>query len=219
MPMTDGSEDFRRVREKLEGLLKDMGEDIKFAGEQAATAIVQTTLAGIGENDQPFAPYSKSYTETIQAVGGKPGQVVNLRGLFYHEGQKRYAGKRQMGQGRRAYIGVGFLAMSKEGLEGGATAVRFFAQTLETRPQRGITDKLSEMSLDLIKIEVEDTRLRLSYEPRKDPYMIYHQNGEGRLPQRKWFTANKAAVKAALVDSMTVAIQARVNRVMTGGAV
>src|SRR5689334_3804877 len=104
MPTKDGSADFDRVRNKLAGLLSHMQPDLEFIGGIGAAAIIQTTLAGIGENDQPFEPYSPAYKELIDSVGGKPRQVVDLRGLFYHDGQRRSRGKKDRGQGRRAFV-------------------------------------------------------------------------------------------------------------------
>jgi hypothetical protein len=202
MPVNE--KDYQRIKAKLEGLLTGMADDLQFAGENAATAIVQTTLAGIGDGDTPFAPYSPGYQAMIEAVGGKPGEVVNLRGLFYHDGQKKYRGKKNLGQKRRAYVGVAFASLEH--------GVRVFqARTEETRPQRGLTDKLSEMSLDLIGVEATDYSIKISYNPWGTPYMVWHNEGTGKAPQRKWFTLNKAAVKAAIFDTMKTAILARVQ--------
>jgi hypothetical protein len=169
---------------------------------------VQTTLAGIGEKDQPFAPYSPAYKEQIDSVGGKPRQVVDLRGLFYHKGQKRSGSKRNLGQGRRGVVKRAFQRDTRSKFQT-PSIVSF--RTAETRPQRGIIDPLSEMSLDLIKVESTNDRLTIEYEPREKDYMILHNKGDGKLPQRKWFTANKTAVRAAILQATSTVIQARVE--------
>lgn len=202
--MSNGSDDARRIANKFRNFFKDIESDIKLCGENARTAIVQTTLGGIGANDEPFAPYSIRYQEVIDAVGGKPRQNVDLRGLFYHEGQKqkKYRSEKSRQKeraGRQAYIEVAF---------GG---VGFTAKTGITRPQLGITDTLSEMSDDLIEVKVlARGRLRLVYRPRKEGYMIAHNEGEGKLPKREWFTFRKTMVVSALLDTFAHCIRARV---------
>jgi hypothetical protein len=198
-------DDVERIKAKLATMFAGMEDELKFAGEQAAEGIVQATLAGVGENDSPFAPYSKSYQDLIDAVGGKPQGVVNMRGVFLKEGQKdvkyRSAARRQAARaGRRAYVTV---------RAGGS---EFTARTRPTRTARGLNDSLSEMSLDLITVEATDTSLRLTYSPRDDSYMIQHNDGTGKAPQRKWFTLNRSNVKAQLVDAFATAIRARVAR-------
>lgn len=206
--------DYDRVTKKLQGLLGGLKPDLEYVGGVASVAIVQTTLAGIGEGDQPFAPYSPAYKELIDAVGGKPRQVVDLRGLFYHEGQKRAKAKTNRGQGRRAFVTRAFttLARPRRGVAfpESPKLVQFQAMTEETRPQRGLTDKLSEMSLDLLKVEASDDRMTIVYEPRSKDYMAKHQKGDGTTPARPWFSANKSAVKAAMNDALQTVIRARV---------
>jgi hypothetical protein len=208
MPVSSSIASIRRVKARLRGVLANLQEDLKFAGENAAEAIVSTTLAGIGENDQPFAPYSPAYLATIDAVGGKPQQTVNLRGLFYHAGQKRVRfrnpeRRRQYREGRRAYIAVGFTTK-------GGRSVAFTAKTGITRPAKGIIDPLSEMSLDLIFVTAWGSYLKLTYAPREKPYMIHHNEGTGRGPQRRWFTLEKTKVQQALLTTLREAIKARV---------
>lgn len=66
------------------------------------------------------------------------------------------------------------------------------------KSRAGIYDAESEMSRDLIKVVVvEDSRVRIVYKERKKPYMKYHLDGSGNLPQRKWFSIKKSEVKAA----------------------
>ena len=196
--------DFGRVEAKLSEFFTGFAEDMKATGEAAAAAIVQTTLAGIGAGDQPFRPYSPAYQERLNAVGGKPQQTVNLRGLFYHagygpklpedKGKRIKAEKRLLGKGalRGSYVTV---------TAGGRT---FQARTGITRPQLGLTDHASEMSLDLIKVEATDTTVTLKYEPRTRDYMIEHQK------TRPWFSADKAAVQAAALNTLRTALAARV---------
>lgn len=204
-------EDVARIRAKFAGLLSDMKPDLEFAGESAADAIVQTTLAGLGEDDKPFQPYSPAYDELIQSVGGKPRGNVDMRGIFYHAGQKRYKGKKDLGQGRRANVNVGF---AKRHTSDSLTPdlVNFTARTAETRPMRGMTDSLSAMSRDLIKIEATDISLKIIYEPRNasESYMIDHNEGKGKQPKRTWFTWKKAAVQGAVMNAVETLIRARV---------
>jgi hypothetical protein len=201
--MNDGHDDFDRVKRKLGGLLSGMKDDHEFIGQAAAVAIIQTTLAGIGENDEPFAPYSASYKELIDSVGGKPRQVVDLRGLFYHQGQKRSRSKKDLGQGRRAFVTRAFAVFPQSGNDN--RLVHFQAKTAETRPQRGLTDPLSEMSLDLVHVEATDNSLQVYYEPRANDYMLVHQQ------TRPWFSANKTAVRAAIYSAVETVIKARVQ--------
>lgn len=198
------SPQIRNVRNRLLHAFDNMGEDLKFAGEAAAEAIVVTTLAGIGEGDAPFAPYSRAYQEVLDAVGGKMRGTVDLRGIFYHAGQKRVryrseARRRQYREGRQAYIRVAFGNLS------------FTARTGVTRPAKGIIDPLSEMSRDLISVVATDYNLKITYTARSEPYMIAHQEGSGRAPKRVWFTLNKTKVREALLSSIRTAIAARVN--------
>lgn len=201
--MNDGAADFNRIKGKLTGLLANMRPDHQFIGEAAAVAIVQTTLAGIGAGDAPFAPYSASYKELIDAVGGKPRQTVDLRGLFYHDGQKRSRSKQNRGQGRRAFVTRAFAIFPQGGHDN--RLISFQAKTAETRPQRGLTDPLSEMSLDLIHVEATDDGLTVFYEPRQHDYMLAHQE------TRPWFSANKSAVRAAIASAVQTVIGARVQ--------
>ncbi|HLL88759.1 MAG TPA: hypothetical protein VK324_05610 [Tepidisphaeraceae bacterium] len=209
--MRMNEEDAARIRGKLGTFFSGMEEDLTAAGEAGADAIVQTTLAGIGEGDRPFAPYSASYGQTIDAVGGKSRGTTDLRGMFYPPGtgptpprntkgglaawEKR---QRAKGAGRRGYVAVTVA-------QGART---FHARTAVTRPQRGLTDPLSEMSRDLVRVEAEGSTLRIIYEPRARKHMIYHQQGDG-VPRRVWFTADKAAVRGGMVAVVGVALKAR----------
>jgi hypothetical protein len=209
VPVQYNPDDFKRITSKLGAVLTGMKPDFEFVGGRGAEAIVQTTLAGIGEGDQAFAPYSPGYIELLNAVGGKPRGTVDLRGVFYHQGQRRFRGRRNLGQGRRAYISVQFGARTAPGQP--ARQVGFTARTRETRPQRGITDPLSEMSLDLVKVEATDTGFRIVYAPRVHPYMILHNEGGARGGKvRKWFTLGKAAVVASMTNALKNVIRARV---------
>lgn len=226
MPVTYNPDDFKRLSQKALTLFADMAPDIRLVGEVAAEAIVRTTLAGIGANDEPFAPYSPAYKAMIEAVGGKPQQVVNLRGLFYHAGQKRVTFKsekqrQRFREGRQAFIGVRFALRNKakqrlfravtgEGRAGKPLRqAAFTARTGITRPARGVTDPLSEMSLDRITVEATDTRLTLTYTPRAKDYMVGHNNGTGRAPQREWFSFNKQAVLHAMMHVLAECMAAR----------
>jgi hypothetical protein len=220
-----------------------MAADLTLVGEVAAEAIVRTTLAGIGEGDTPFKQYSQAYQELIDSVGGKPQQTVNLRGLFYHKGQKRAkfrseASRRKFREGRQAFIGIRFLMSRRarrlsglgrrrgdifdtlnrmkrdyeRGRRGARAIAMFQAKTGVTRPARGIEDRLSEMSLDLIKVQATDFSIQIIYRPRSKSYMIRHNQGDAVMPQRKWFTLNKAAVKAAMLQVMTLVLEARAQQ-------
>src|SRR5205809_3386791 len=152
------------------------GDEEAFAaiGKDAARMIVQTTLAGIGEDDEPFKEYSESYKRLLEHVGGKPSGTVDLRGVFYHKGrgpkrfkdpareQQRQRRALAKGGGRRAFMQVEV---------GGRT---FLVTTQLTRPRLGLIDPQSEMSADLIKVRVTKTGFRLVYQPRRadETYML-----------------------------------------------
>jgi hypothetical protein len=183
---------FDRVVDKLDNFYATVPTDLAEAGKAAAVAIVQSTLAGIGAGDQPFAPYSESYQKLLDSVGGKPQGTVNLRGVFLHSGQKnpnfRSAERRRLsGADRRAYIT--FTARGKS----------ITAKTPVTRPALGAIDPLSEMSLDLISVVVNNPTVTIRYTPRAADYMIAHNEGTGRAPQRQWFSLDKEIVRGALI--------------------
>lgn len=191
---------WERFRHGVETLFDDFDQDLEFVGEQVAAAIIQTTLAGIGENDQPFKDYSPSYKDTLEAVGGKPGGVVNLRGVFFHDTKthKTSATSRRKGAGRRAFI---FVTIGSR---------RFVARTRQTRPQVGLTDKNSEMSLDLIEIKIPPLAtptVFLRYHPRAIAYMIKHND------TRRWYTLKKSAVRGAAIETMKTLLAARVDKI------
>lgn len=210
MGVSDPSADIDRIKAKLQEIFGGMSTDLQDAGEVGADQIIVTTLAGIGEDDQQFASYSEAYLEEINAVGGKPRGNVDLRGLFYKDGQKRYRGKKDLGQGRRSYISRAFNALGKK--------VAFQARTKETRPQRGVEDKLSELSRDLITVEATDDLLRLIYDPRESPHMIAHQRGENGMPKRVWFTLRKKAVWEAMVSRFKQGLIERIAIFNAGGS-
>ena len=201
--------DAARIQDKLARFFEGFAEDLKEAGEAARDEIVRTTLAGIGAGDAPFKPYSPAYQERLDAVGGKPQQTVNLRGVFYPPGQGPRPRKSDLaspaataawekrmlkkGALRRAFVSV---------TAGGRT---FQAKTALTRPAMGLVDRLSEMSADLITVQTTDDSLTLVYSPRARDYMVAHQD------TRPWFTANKRAVVAALVTTVRAAVAARAD--------
>lgn len=198
--MGDFDAGFDRLIQSVNALTDGITRDFEEVGEAAADLIVSTTLAGIAEDDQPFQPYSAGYQALIDSVGGKPGQVVNMRGLFYHDGQKRSRGKVDRGQGRRAYIDV---------QAGGRS---FTAMTPETRPQRGLNDPLSEMSRDLFSVEATHTGVAIAYDARENDYMLTHHYGEGKMPQRKWFSVKKAAITSAIEKTLEAMMAERIRR-------
>jgi hypothetical protein len=219
----------QEIKNNLEGMFQDMAPDFRLVGQTGAEAIVRATLAGIGEADTPFAPYSPAYAALIASVGGKPQQTVNLRGLFYppgtepdwkklgltKRGRKTIEVIRRRGGGRRAYVSVAFARGGLAGYLGGVgSLVRFTGRTPTTRPQLGLTDPLSEMSLDLITVEASGNTLRIVYTPRSRDYMIAHQRGEGRMPRRTWFTLNRHVVLAAMRRGLEICLAARVKRAM-----
>lgn len=262
MPLEYNPNDFNDLKTRISSIFSEIKPDLELIGKIVAETIVRTTLAGIGEGDQAFAPYSAQYQALIDAVGGKPQQTVNLRGLFYHKGQKRVkfrseARRQQFREGRRAIVQVHFTLarraqkQTREYRKAGglgltellrhATGVRrsngprsqfasvrklkgdtraagqrglaiFQAKTGLTRPAKGVTDPLSEMSLDLIKVVVAGEQMKIIYTARKDGYMIVHNEGSNKMPKRKWFTLDKAAVKAALVFGFETILKARMLR-------
>jgi hypothetical protein len=214
MPLTHSKSEWDRVKKKINGFFDGLAEDLKPVGETAAEAILRTTLAGVGANDQTFLPYSASYLAKLEAVGGKPRQVVDLRGVFYGpgsaepistkknalRGERKDAKLRSQGANRRAFVSV---------TAGGRT---FTAQTAITRPQLGLTDPNSELSLDLITITTTDTSLKITYTPRRNRYMLFHQDGEGKNPKREWFSLNKTGVLAAMTHMLKTVLAARAQR-------
>lgn len=212
----DGWEVLGRLAERIEAMWADMAPDLKMVGQAGAEAIVRTTLAGIGEDDQGFTPYSKAYQEVVDAVGGKPQGGVNLRGLFYHGGQKRKryrseAARLREREGRQAFVSVTFgtrgLMLGGQGL-----LSSFTARTGVTRPARGVTDPLSEMSLDLIRVDATHDSISLRYVPRSKPYMIRHHNGDSKMPRRPWFTLKRAACVAGMHKVLRLVVRARIAR-------
>jgi hypothetical protein len=208
MPLKINENVSRAFRGKCDALLQGIQDAMPIAGEAVRDAIVQTTLAGIGAGDAPFKAYSPGYQALIDSVGGKPGGVVNLRGVFlkpgYKGGTKRFKDRTrelsrqrralQRGAGRRAFVHVVIGSRS------------FIAKTKETRPQRGIIDPQSEMSADLIEVVVKKTGFTLIYHPRKTDYMVTHNE------TREWFSTDKAAVKAALASVMAQVFRALVRQ-------
>lgn len=191
-------------KKKCKAIIDGIQEALPIAGEVTRDEIVRTTLAGIGKDDEPFAPYSKAYQTLIDAVGGKPGGVVNLRGVFlkrdYKGGKPKFknekresAYQRRLGYGRRAFVQVSFGEKS------------FLIQTPPTRPQKGLIDPQSEMSADLIKVTVQKTGFRLDYTPRQKDYMLYHND------TRVWFSVEKTAVRAALASVLATVFKALIR--------
>src|SRR4051812_20485275 len=219
MPIEYDPQHFENLKARVSSVFSDIIPDLELVGRLAAEAIVRTTLAGIGEGDTAFPKYSAAYQALIDAVGGKPQQTVNLRGLFYHTGQKRVRfrsekRRQQFREGRQAFIGVHFAlsrraqrqtrAYNKAGGRSLASLLAkavsrtqprtksakglavFTAKTGITRPAKGVTDPLSEMSLDLIKVVAQTDLLKIIYKARKNGYMVAHNRGEGKMPLRKW---------------------------------
>lgn len=210
--------DVRSLANRLRTLVDDFTPEMKIAGEAAADEIVRTTLSNKADGDKPFAEYSKSYQELLDAVGGKPSGHVDLRGVFLPKGKRQRTPKGvsknllQKGGGRKAYI---FITVAK----GKKTIL---VQTRQTRARQGLEDKNSEMSRDLITvvafpgIKAEHQRVKLIYRPRRKNYMIVHQRGEGKMPQRKWFSVNKIAVRTAAIATMKHLFAARVAEFNAG---
>jgi hypothetical protein len=196
---------FERVEGKLNHFFDGLAHDLEAVGEVAKEGIVSTTLAGLGPDDSAYQPYSDSYQKLIDSVGGKPQGTVNLRGIWLAKGDKnprfRSAERRRLsGAGRGSYVTV---------TAGGRT---FQARTPITRPALGIEDPRSELSVDLISLECDDNKLVIRYNPREQEYMLYHQAGSGKLPQREWFTLKRTAIQAAMRHMLETAFNARVAR-------
>lgn len=195
---------------RLDVVLADFTPDWQKVGEVAASGVIQWTLAGIGAGDQAFAPYSASYQRQLDAVGGKVRQTVDMRGIFLKEGQKlpKYRSEKrmkQMGAGKQGKYGVAFVSLT--------TGIHVFeAKTKVTRPANGITDPYSEMSLDLLAVQAFESGVTITYNPRKEDYMVAHNDGAGRAPQREWFTLDRAAIKAAVMAATTAVLSSRVER-------
>lgn len=204
MPYVIPTADFERIAGKVEIFFEGFREDLELAGKAGTEAVIRTTLAGLGEDDQPFQGYSASYQRQLDSVGGKAQGVVTLRGVFEHSDATR--GQRQSNRDRRNVKRGAGQRGTVTITTGGRT---FQARTAITRPQRGVTDPQSEMSLDLLKVEATDTKLTIRYEPRKQPYMIYHQRGEGKNPRRPWLSAKKEAVWGGMMSIVKAAIKAR----------
>jgi hypothetical protein len=201
------------LKRKVDQFWAGLEDDLKLVGQIGVEEIVRTTLAGIGENDQPFKQYSKSYAEQIAAVGGKASGVVDLRGIFYHgaKGSPKVKAQEQRilralktgkatlqgkGAGRRGIVTITL---------GGKT---FNVRTRLTRPRLGLLDPASEMSIDLITVKVtKDHKIKFTYKPRRadEAYMI-----DPHQTQRPWFSLNKTGVREALVFALKQVFKLRV---------
>lgn len=207
--------DEQRIKDKARRFFEGFADDLKLAGEVARDEIVRTTLAGIGAGDASFRPYSASYQARLDAVGGKAQQTVNLRGVFYPPGTGPKPTKRDkaspaaMAAFERRLLAKGALRRAYVTVQAGGRT--FQAQTGTTRPAVGLTDKLSEMSADLITVQTTDESLTLIYTPRARDYMVQHQD------TRPWFSANKRAVAAAMVQVVRTALEARAQWFNRGG--
>lgn len=211
MSVNQDAEVALRAQQRFAQFTAGLQEDLELVGAEAADEIVKTTLQGKGEGGELFAAYSASYQALLDSVGGKPGGVVDLRGIFYPPGKEPNRPNRRKGskafareaeRSRRALRrGVGRRAFVRIAI-GGRT---FFAQTRPTRPRRGITDPLSEMSRDLIHVIATDTSFTLEYRPREKSYMVEHQK------TRPWFTLNKPTVTAIVRAFLIALFKARVN--------
>jgi len=214
MPVTQNVNIANAFRGKCDAFMQGIRQGFPLVGEAAANAIVQTTLAGIGEGDAPFAPYSESYQAQLDAVGGKPSGVVDLRGIFvkdsrYKKGRTRrfkdatkeaarVKRARARGEGRIAFVQVTIGDRS------------FIAQTKATRARKGLVDQQSEMSADLIHVLATPNGIRLEYRPRHDSYMVNHNEGDG-VPKREWFTVQKTPVKAAVSATLVTIFRALIR--------
>lgn len=226
MPMTinNGADDFKKRVEAFKAGIKEM---LPIVGEIARDEIVRSTLAGIAEGDAAFTPYSKGYAELTEAVGGKTSGVVDLRGIFVHSGTTKAKKEiRRKGLGnikvfdtpeKRARLAKEANRQKRLLRKGGfrqayvrvtISGKSFFAKTAFTRPRRSLEDTDSEMSTDLIKVTTNATGIKLVYSPRHTEYMIWHQEGEGKLPKRVWFSVEKANVKGAVQGALSQMFQA-----------
>jgi hypothetical protein len=201
-------------RGKCKAFMDGIRQSFPLVGEVARDAIVQTTLAGIGEGDSSFAQYSKLYQEQLDAVGGKPSGVVDLRGIFVKDQRygktrtrrfknptreaARVKRARARGEGRQAFVLVTI----------GKTS--FIARTKVTRARKGLLDPESEMSTDLIRIIAMPNGIRLEYRPRHESYMINHNEGDG-VVKREWFSVNKTPVKAAVSSTLATIFRALIR--------
>lgn len=198
--------DVRSLAARLRKLVDDFTPELKQAGDVAADQIVITTLQGLAQGDVPFKPYSKSYQELIDAVGGKPSGVVDLRGIFVHAGKKEKTPKQisrnllQKGGGRKSFV---YITVAK----GKKTIL---VRTRQTRARFGMNDKASEMSRDLITVVAEKQRVKLIYKPREKNYMIEHQK------TRPWFSVNKAAVRNNVFETIKILFAARIAEFNAG---
>ncbi len=183
---------------KVEGFFDGMSKDLHRVGTAAATQIVATTLEGQGVDDSAFVAYSESYLKQLRAAGGKPSGNVDLRGVLERDGIARHPAsarnRSKKNQPKRPRTG----------------------STVHIRGPGGLTDTNSEMSLDLIKVDASEQDVALTYEPRKNDYMIGHNEGSGSAPQRKWFTLKKSAVRKAIVAVLGERLAARVARFNAG---
>jgi hypothetical protein len=140
-----------------------------------------------------------------------------MRGIFYHEGQKRKRYRSETSRqreraDRRAFVSVAFASRALN-LGGAGVGAAFTARTAVTRPALGVRDPRSEMSIDLIHVTATDRKITIEYRPRKDSYMIAHQEGKVRgAPKRVWFTADKRAVWAGMLSVIKLALRARAAR-------
>jgi hypothetical protein len=116
------------------------------------------------------------------------------------------------GRARSKFASVNKLRGLPAAFSGPKGLAIFQAKTGITRPAKGVTDPLSEMSLDLIKVVVANEQMKIIYHARKNGYMVVHNNGEGHMPRRRWFSLDKAAVKAAILRGFEIILKARLIR-------
>lgn len=79
------------------------------------------------------------------------------------------------------------------------------------RPATGLVDSSSEMSADLISVEVRDGVVWLIYKPREKDHMVYHNEGRGNQPKRVWFTVDRSSTRQALMDTLRQRLEARLR--------
>jgi hypothetical protein len=161
-------------------------DDLSDAANAGADAIVETTLNGIGENDQKFVPYSESYRKQLERARVQKFSDVDLRGVFYKSDTHRTR------RGSRK-------------VEAGSVRQR--------RTRAGIYDYNSEMSRHLISVVASGTSVVIRYEPDESNYMNIHNEGIGKMPRRRWFTLNKTAVQGAIWGVLREAWHDRIDRI------
>lgn len=79
---------FDELCNRVDAFTGDWVPDLEAAGDAGRDRMVERVLDGESSVGGPFKPYSERYQKLIDRFGGKPGGVVNLRGIFPADGTR-----------------------------------------------------------------------------------------------------------------------------------